>query len=248
MPDLRLNWGTMSYRDAGAPAAPAIVFLHGTGCDHTDWDRVIAALGKTCRAIAIDFRAHGLSDTTDQPFTLSDLADDVVALAEHLRLDRCVMAGHSLGGMVGMLAAERSRRVAGLALFEGWTKLAAMAAFESGRYYGRLAPEVIATIQRKIDELRGRLGLHVWNPLWGSAERFDATGFLASATIPILECYGTLGRRPDAEERLRVPANAFVTWRWIEGSGHYLPLEKPREVAEACGELLRRVAVIDVEQ
>jgi pimeloyl-ACP methyl ester carboxylesterase len=248
MPDLRLNWGTMSYHDAGSPAAPAIVFLHGTGCDHTDWDGVLQALGGACRTITVDFRAHGRSDATDQPFTLSDLADDVVALTEHLKLDRYLIAGHSLGGMVSMLVAERSPRVAGLALFEGWTKLAAMAAFESGRYYGRLGPEVIATIQRKMDELRGRLGLHVWNPLWGSAERFDATHFLASASIPILECYGALGRRPDAEERLRVPASPFISWRWIEGSGHYLPLEKPREVAEACGELLRRVAVIHVER
>lgn len=231
----------MHFTERGAPASPVIVFLHGTGCDHTDWDRVEHELIGDCRAIGVDFRAHGASDSTDQPFTLSDLADDAVALAEHLRLERFVIAGHSLGGMVGMLAAQRSPKVAGLALFEGWTSLSAMNAFEGGRYYGRLGADAIGAVQRKMGVLRSRLALDVWNPLWASTEAFDAWDFLASARIPILECYGSLGRRPDAAQRLRVPENPRIAWRWIEGAGHYLPLEKPAEVADACRALLRRV-------
>ena len=67
---------------------------------------------------------------------------------------------------------------------------------------------------------------------------FDGWGFLENARIPIYEVYGEMGRHESTEELLRIPSNPNIQIRWIPGSGHYLPHERPVEVAEICVNLI----------
>jgi pimeloyl-ACP methyl ester carboxylesterase len=232
------QWGTQFYETRGT-AGPAVLFLHGTGCDSEDWHPTLAQIEAhleplPLRAIVTDFRGHGRSSTPGSAFSLGDLGDDVLLLIEHLAVDDVVIVGHSLGGMVAMDVAGRSDLVRGLVLLEGWTSLSAAEAFDEGRFYGRLAPRDIRAIQRRFDATRNRIAPEVWNAFWASVERFDASEYLESAQIPILEAYGSLGRREDTEQRLRVPPNPNIRWLWIPAAGHYLPHERPLDVADAC--------------
>ena len=134
-----MYWGEMSYFDSDNSGQP-LFFLHGTGCDASDWTAVIKELSQNGRCIALDFRGHGRSTVPTQAFSLADLAEDFLYFTDDLNLQELVIVGHSLGGMVAMEIARRSSNVAGLVLLEGWTSLsAAGSAFDAGRFYGSLS-------------------------------------------------------------------------------------------------------------
>ena len=196
----------MAYRDEGT-GGPPLLFLHGTGCDTSDWDGVISNLGSEGRTLRLDFRGHGDSDVPHEPFTVKDLATDVGQLMESLDLPPVVICGHSLGGMVAMEIARRPSKVAGLVLLEGWTSLAAASAFREPRFYGSLGPAAVATIQDKAQMTRARFEPSIWHGFWKSVEELDASVFLRSTRIPVTEVYGSIGRWEGTVPGLRVPAN-----------------------------------------
>lgn len=225
-------WGEMNYRDSGE-SGQALLFLHGTGCDTSDWSPVIERLSCERRCIALGFRGHGQSAVPTKPFTLGCLANDVLRLASHLRVQNLVIVGHSLGGMVAMEVARRSSRVVGLVLLEGWTRLSSAGnAFDAGRFYGSLPQEAVARIQWKAKETRNRFKSEVWHDFWESVENFDAYTYLERARIPICEVFGGLGRNDLTEQKLHIPSNPNIQWVWIPKAGHYLPHECPTEVAK----------------
>ena len=243
MATIATSWGEMAYLNSGS-SMPPLLFLHGTGCDTSDWMPVTERLPHNQRFIALDFRGHGQSSVPTQPFTLGSLAEDVGHLANHLGLHEMVIVGHSLGGMVAMEVARRSSCVVGLVLLEGWTSLSsAGSAFEAGRFYGSLSQAAIAQIQRKAEETRSRFQSEVWNDFWESVKDFDAYVYLQHARIPILEVFGDMGRNDLTEQQLRIPSNPHIHWVWVPNAGHYLPHECPSEVAKVISKVVgtRRV-------
>ena len=243
MGTIEMHWGEMAYHVSGNPTPP-LLFLHGTGCDASDWIPVTERLPRDQRVIALDFRGHGQSSVPTQPFTLGNLADDVLHLANRMGLHELVIVGHSLGGMVAMEAAQRSSSVTGLVLLEGWTSLSAAGnSFDPGRFYGSLSETAVARIQRKSEATRSRFQAEVWHDFWESVKAFDAYTYLQRAQIPILEVFGGMGRNDLTEQKLRIPSNPNIQWVWVPNAGHYLPHECPVEVAKVVG--TRRVPELD---
>jgi pimeloyl-ACP methyl ester carboxylesterase len=241
MSTLTLDWGNMVCTDTGGHGTP-LLFLHGSGCDSSDWNCVLAALAYSgVRALTLDFRGHGGSDVPGDAFRLEDLADDALELLDAKGITEAVLVGHSLGGMVAMQAASVSHVVAGLVLLEGWTRLAGLKGFRPGRMYGALSDFDIEQVQRRAQKTKQRVMPTRWRTFWRSVEEFDGTAFLEATAMPVFEVYGALGRLPDAEASLRVPPNPAIEWRWIAGAGHYLPIEQPDAVAQICLEAWRRV-------
>lgn len=226
------------YSDAGGSGFPAI-FLHGSGCDSADWAPVIQKLPREIRAVTFDFRGHGSAAAPADPFTLQDLADDVVRLTTELAFQRVLLVGHSLGGMAALEGARQSSRIVGLVLLEAWTRLGANNAFDDRHVFGNLSQSAIDAIRRKAEETHERFGAGMWERFWASLERFNAYEYLQTVKIPIVEVYGTLGKRDSAERMLFVPANPHIEWVWIPGAGHYLPHECPGDVARICVRALR---------
>lgn len=115
MPGVRLAEFECAYHDAGAGAT--WTFLHPACLDHRTWNG-LAALAVDRRMLAPDLRGHGASSSGPRcAFTLSRFAADVVELWDALGVERSVVVGASLGGMVAQyLAHEYPERVAGLAL------------------------------------------------------------------------------------------------------------------------------------
>jgi pimeloyl-ACP methyl ester carboxylesterase len=111
---------TIRFADTGAdPGAGgpglSVVLSHGAGVDHTMFDAQIPALRRAgYRVIAWDLRGHGAS-TLDAGtrFTADDALDDLAALLDHLRLDRPVLVGHSLGGNLSQALVRRDPGRAG---------------------------------------------------------------------------------------------------------------------------------------
>ena len=156
-----MPWGTLAYGRRPANG-PMVVLLHGSGCDAADWAPVARRLPADWDVVCPDFRGHGRSSIPAEPFTLADLADDVVALIDRFGRHPVTWVGHSLGGMVAKhIAATRPDRVARLVSIEGWTRLAAARRLP-GSMYGGLSAEVAQAIrdkaQRTTDAWPDRIG------------------------------------------------------------------------------------------
>jgi pimeloyl-ACP methyl ester carboxylesterase len=103
------------YDERGA--GPAVLFGHGTMMDRTMFADQLAGLSDGYRVVAFDHRARTAS--WEGPYTLDDLADDVVALLDALGLERCVLAGMSMGGFMALRFALRHQsRLDGLVLVD----------------------------------------------------------------------------------------------------------------------------------
>lgn len=91
-------------------AGPETLLLaHGLGTDQSIWSRFLPSFANTHRIVAFDFAGCGKSpaDSYDpvRYGTLDGYASDVLDVCAALDLRRAVFVGHSIGGMVGVLAA-----------------------------------------------------------------------------------------------------------------------------------------------
>ncbi|MBD0023592.1 MULTISPECIES: alpha/beta fold hydrolase [Gordonia] len=99
--------GRTFVTDSGPRDAPAVILLHsvlttGLLC----WYPVIPALNERYRVITLDHRRHGRGIRSDD-FSLDDAADDTVAVADALGVDRFTAAGFSMGGGIAQLIWRR---------------------------------------------------------------------------------------------------------------------------------------------
>ena len=105
---------TLHYEDAGA--GPPLVAVPGWSLSARFLVDALAPAAPGRRIVALDLRGHGRSPAA-APYALEDLAADLAALLEALRLERAVLLGWSLGAQVALAALPRVRdRVAALAL------------------------------------------------------------------------------------------------------------------------------------
>lgn len=99
-----------------APRAPTLVFANSLGTDYRIWDAVAAALPADLGLVRFDKRGHGLSDLAPAD-RLEHHVADVLALMDRLGLERIVMVGLSVGGMIAQaLGTSHPERVSGLVL------------------------------------------------------------------------------------------------------------------------------------
>jgi pimeloyl-ACP methyl ester carboxylesterase len=105
----------LSYVDHGGDG-PVVVLLHSFLMDIGMWAPQVEALGGAFRLLAVDERGHG--DTpADAPFDYWDVARDVLALLDHLGIERAAFVGTSQGGFVALrVALLAPQRVIALAV------------------------------------------------------------------------------------------------------------------------------------
>ncbi|MBP8880629.1 MAG: alpha/beta hydrolase [Dermatophilaceae bacterium] len=110
----------VSRLSSAAPSAPTAIALHGITGNGWAWLPVAAGLFGRMSLWAPDLRGRAASRLVGPPYGLGTHADDVIALMDHLELERAVLIGHSMGAWVGSLVAARHPdRVSSLVLVDG---------------------------------------------------------------------------------------------------------------------------------
>jgi 3-oxoadipate enol-lactonase / 4-carboxymuconolactone decarboxylase len=108
--DVRLYW-----RAEGEAGRPALLLLHSIGSDLGSWDAALPYLTPAFRVIRMDARGHGASDASPGEYSLATLAADAQAVLDAAGVERAVVCGVSLGGMVAQqLAIQAPGRVGAL--------------------------------------------------------------------------------------------------------------------------------------
>lgn len=134
MPSVRLKNGVrLHYEDYGDPTHPAVILIMGLGAQMTVWpDPFYYGLAqKGLRVIRFDNRDVGLSSHFDQcgnpnllkiwltkpfnkgalaPYTLDEMACDVVGLMKALKIKKAHIIGASMGGMIGQIVAAKHKK------------------------------------------------------------------------------------------------------------------------------------------
>jgi len=85
-----------------------VVLLHGSFMTITNnWPDAIARLSKSRQVIAVEMQGHGRTADIDRDFSYENLADDIAALLDYLKIKQADVLGYSMGGGVAMQLAIR---------------------------------------------------------------------------------------------------------------------------------------------
>ena len=116
----------MLYHEVHGPAdAPTVLLSSGLGGSAAFWaPQLPALLDAGWRVVAYDQRGTGRSPgTLPAPYAIADMARDVAEVLDASGTPRCHVAGHALGGLVGLqLALTAPARVASLVLINAWSQ------------------------------------------------------------------------------------------------------------------------------
>jgi len=117
--------GKIHYALEGGSGNPVVVLSNSLGTNLHMWDAQVPGLLKFFRVLQYDTRGHGESSVTPGPYSIEQLAKDVLGLADALKIEQFHFCGLSMGGMIGMwLAVNAAQRLKKLALSSTAAKIA----------------------------------------------------------------------------------------------------------------------------
>ena len=130
---------------------PPLVLVHANPFDHRLFTYQIASFSPYFRIVALDIRGYGRSDKPETPFSLADMADDVLAVCAQERITRAVFGGVSVGSGIGLLIGlDHPEMVEALILVGGSSKGGADIA---GRVAGYTSADLKGYLRSHIREL-----------------------------------------------------------------------------------------------
>lgn len=264
MPTIENRGVRIYFEDLGAGAP--LVLGHSFLCSGEMWRSQLQPLAERARVINIDGRGHGKSGRADSRFTLYDMVADVLAVLDHLGIDRATWAGLSIGGMVALRAALTApERVSSLILLdthagaeEPLKKLKYQAMAIGVRLLGirPFLPTVmplffgrttLKTNPSLVDEWRAKLAqVHVpsmLRTLDALRNRDSVVARLGEIQAPALVIVGAEDKAlSPACSRQIAAALPHASLRIVSDSGHLSTLEQPAAVTAAMLGFLEQTA------
>ena len=257
MPTARIHGLDLHYDLLGPPDGEPVAFLNGVMMTAQSWVLQTTLFRRRHRCLLHDFRGQLLSDKPEEPWTMEDHAEDLLALLDHLGIERCHLVGTSYGGEVGLVFALRwPERVRTLSLISSVSEVGP----ELDRVVSRWAEAALAA-----PETLYRVALpHNFSPRFVDANpdlvrqgeerlaacppeffpafarlveafrQLDITDQIHRIRCPTLVLVGEEDAlKPPRYSRLiadRIPGSEL---RLIPGGGHAVVLERPQEVNTA---------------
>lgn len=238
-------------RGKGTP----LMLVHGFPLDSSSWNEVIPLLEDKFDLILPDLRGLGQSTTIESQYTMSDMADDLAGLLDHLGIKKTAIAGHSMGGYVALAFAKKYPDwVSGLGLVssqaagdpperkEGRYKTAADVTEKGvGVVVEAMTPKLSADARvqafvRGVIEKQSKEG--VIGALKAMAEREDLASILSTFNFPVVLIHGdtdALIPIDRAKEiKAAVPSAKFVE---LKSAGHMPMMEFAKETAAGLSSL-----------
>ena len=233
-------------------AGPPVVLVSGWSASWEVWEPTLGELSRHARCIAPDTRATGWSAEGEGPITLGDLVDDVFRVLDSLDVERCVIAGQSLGGLVALHALCRHpSRFSGICLVS--TPLRLDERTTSAVVYGALAdyPATVRTFVQTALPEPDTEHLRPWAEELFLTTRPDAAVELFRAAtgtpVPDVSGLGVAAAIVHGTADVVVPVTAAheladrlpgAQVSILEGAGHVPSITRPREIAAAVRGLL----------
>ncbi|MET7454871.1 alpha/beta fold hydrolase [Streptomyces sp. NPDC005574] len=250
MPQLEVDGATLTYDDEGPrdDAGAPLVLVHGWTANRHRWDHQLAHFSRERRVVRLDLRGHGDSSGAGVR-TVAELAEDVLALLDHLKIDRFVAVGHSMGGMIAQTIAlahpERVERMVlvnsigrmtysrGRGLLMAASTLVPFKLFVATNIQRAFAPGHPREEIRSYVRASAALPREVVMTLYGAMRAFDVLDRVGEIRTPTLLVHGYHDIQLPVSQMLRMAKDYPDAVIRIIDAGHELPVEKPAELTEA---------------
>ncbi|MDN5795223.1 MAG: alpha/beta hydrolase [Intrasporangium sp.] len=242
MPSLRAAGpaGSIGYEVTGS--GPGVVLVHGWCCDRTYLEPQQAHLSRLHAVVALDLRGHGASEqAADAGYSIEDFADDVAAVTAASGLERPVVIGHSMGGLVALECAARGLACAAVLLEPAaildqrgkdyfLRSVPAVAKDTDGAWRRRFAERImLPTDTARRDEILAGMPLtdvRVAAAAMRGMGEYDAAAALRRVEVPVLVIVAT---SPEDLDAVRSLCPTVTTGQTV-GAGHFHQLEVPEQV------------------
>jgi pimeloyl-ACP methyl ester carboxylesterase len=223
----------------------SLIFIHGSGGDHSAWSYQYALLHKHYNILAIDLPGHGRSKGSGE----SDIESYclwVRKLLDILQLKKSIIVGHSLGAAITLqFALSYPQKVAGIVTVGGGMKMPVNPSIfeflktnpvESVELICKfsvakenrakfMAPLIKSLTHTRIDVLQGDLL---------ACDKLDLTEELRKISLKVLVICGVEDKMTPPEFSRQISEGiSGAKLCLIEGAGHMVMMERPEEFNEA---------------
>jgi len=232
-----------------------LVLVHGAGENHLAWPAALRRMTGIA-VYALDLPGHGKS-SGDGRSTITEYADFLAQWLDALKIDRAVLAGHSMGGAIAQqFALAYPHRSTALILIATGARL-------------RVAPQILDLARSDLPAAADWITEYEWGPdtpeqmkqlgkqqllanrpdvIYGdyvACNAFDVIDRLGDIRAPALVVGGTADRMtPPKYASFLAERIPHARLALIEGAGHMVMLEREREVALPIEQFLRDQVVL----
>ncbi|MDX1900876.1 MAG: alpha/beta hydrolase [Gammaproteobacteria bacterium] len=232
-----------------------LILIAGLASDHTLWESMMPFLSQHFRVLRFDNRACGQSDFP-KTVSIAEMASDVIALMDHLKIKSAYMAGHSMGSAILLqLSIQSPARIRKAMLCAAFAKLPMLAKIRSrisldlmqanipvSLIAETVVPWIFGSTFIRHEKNVGAIANAMISTPWlqstagyetqaNALKVFDVRDRLNQITVKTLVVAG--GKdilAPPACSRYihrAIPNSEYVV---IKKSGHMLPVEDPKEL------------------
>jgi aminoacrylate hydrolase len=121
MPKVAISNGEISYETHGR--GTPVLLVPGLGGVGSYWAPNIPAFSQKYQVVIHDHRGTGQSSRSEIRYSVEQMTDDLLAVMDHLGIDKAHLVGHSTGGAIGQtMAVMHPDRLISLVIYASWTK------------------------------------------------------------------------------------------------------------------------------
>jgi pimeloyl-ACP methyl ester carboxylesterase len=254
----RLGTNKVHYLTQGQ-GTNALVFIHGWGCNAGFWREQVPAFADKAKLVMIDLPGHGESDKPEVDYTMEYFADAVIAVMRDAKVEKATLVGHSMGTPVMCkVYAKAPERVAGLVAVDGFLRrpkvnaeqAEAMAAPYRKPDYREQVKQMLGfmfpnpgteALRERVTEEMLKTPQHVMASAMGEMFNLKQPAWdLAKVDVPVMSINAKSPMWTENYEKYVRSLSAKTDYRLIEGTGHFVMLEKPREFNTTLNEMLAK--------
>lgn len=254
----KLDGARVHYKSYGK-GKDALVLVHGWGCNLNHWRDQIPDLSKRNRVIALDLPGHGESDKPQIAYTMDLFANAIDAVLRDAKVERAVVAGHSMGTPVARQFYRKfPQKTLGIIIVDGGLRPFGtkemreqfLGMFRGPNYketgsqmFAQMMPTLAAADQERV---KASFFNTPQNVLVSAMETMNDESLYGpdKMNVPV---FAILAKSPfwapDTEQFFRSIAPDFEMQMW-EGVSHFLMMEKPKQFNDAVIAFLNKKALL----
>ncbi|MBB6448514.1 pimeloyl-ACP methyl ester carboxylesterase [Geomicrobium halophilum] len=249
MPYYSVNGTDIYYSMRGK--GPALIFTHGASWNHEQWVNQVKYFSKGYKVIVWDLRGHGYSSLPQGRVGHSSFSRDLIALLDHLQVEKAILCGHSLGGHISLQTAVKyPDRVEKLILigtpftnrFNLWEKfslplsrlwLQVLSMKRIGKMKGKKQSTLNPNNRFYIESATAMIPKQEWKRVWQAVIQMESRDDLKKISCPTLLLCGDQDRMMLRQQKIMVdeiPKSKFIL---IKDAQHGTNLDQSDAVNES---------------
>ncbi len=240
-----------------------LLFVHCWAGNLGFWREQVPALADKARLVLVDLPGHGQSDKPHTTYNMDFFADAVLAVMRDARVDKATLIGHSMGvPIICRVCTHAPERVTGLVSIDGTLRRPKITPEQGNQFianfrgsdYQEKTREFLATMfpvpgtEAVRDHVVSEILQTPQFVMLGAMEGMFGTGQpdwdLQHVNVPVLVLNAPNPMWTDDYKNYVRSLSAQTDYRTIEGTGHWLMLEKPADFNTTLVQMLQEFDLI----